>query len=385
MFIWRRLLTCLLCLVTAASPALAAKKEKDEVNYLDLAALMLRDGKLDRAQSILERADPTEEGLDQLRYYTLSGILYLRLSKADLAAEKLQKAVEKRGAETIVYVYLAQARFQLKQYQDVLKALEQAGPALDHVASTYHMRAQCYWFLKDYAMAMGTLDVADRIFPADTSFLKRKVFFLIELGLYQKAADLGHVYLERSEGRREDYAALGNAMRAAGETNEAIKLLEQGNLKYPNDIDIKKILAHSYLDRGQLNTAAELVYEASLLDPSLTGEAAELYRRAGRPHRAIMLNSRITDQKVKFRQRLALLLELRRFEQVVSMTDDLKRVGLIDDQDIRYALAYADFKLADFDQAETNLQKLTRPDLFRKAAEMRHTIQNCAKAPWQCQ
>ncbi len=153
---------------------------------------------------------------------------------------------------------------------------------------------------------------------------------------------------------------------------------------YPGDADVNKVLAHAYLDQGQINTAAELIYEASLLEPALTGEASELFRRAGRPNRALMLNGQISDQQVKFRQRLALLLELKRYEQAAAMENDLRRTGLIEDEDIRYALAYADFKTGDFDTAELHLQKLTRPDLFRKAAELRRAIQDCSEDSWQC-
>jgi thioredoxin-like negative regulator of GroEL len=109
-----------------------------------------------------------------------------------------------------------------------------------------------------------------------------------------------------------------------------------------------------------------------------------LYRRAGRPYRALMLNGQITDQQVKFRQRLALLLELQRFEQAAAMEGDLLRTGLMDEEDIRYALAYAIFKSGDFDKAESHLQTLTRPDLFRKAAELRRAIQDCSEDQWKC-
>jgi hypothetical protein len=66
------------------------------------------------------------------------------------------------------------------------------------------------------------------------------------------------------------------------------------------------------------------------------------------------------------------------------MERDLTRLGLLDDEDIRYALAYAYFKTGDFEATERQLQQLTRPDLFRKAAELRSAIQDCAEDTWQC-
>jgi predicted Zn-dependent protease len=371
------LLACLMAL-----PCLAAKK--DEVNYLDLAALMLRDGNLDRAVIALDQVPLDDKGTDLKRYYTLRGMAHLRRNEPEPAAAALEMAISTGAAESVVYVYLAQVYFQLERYRDVLQTLDEAGPELEKVASSYHMRAQCHWLLKEPANALATLDLASRTFPQESGFLRRKVFFLIELGLYREASEQGRIYLQQSKGKREDYVALGNAMRAGGELNESILLLEQARLMYPGDADVNKVLAHAYLDQGHINTAAELIYEASLLEPSLTGEASELYRRAGRPNRALMLNGQISDQQVKFRQRLALLIELQRYEQAADMQDDLKRTGLIEDEDIRYALAYADFKTGDFDTAELHLQKLTRPDLFRKAAELRRAIQDCSEDSWQC-
>jgi hypothetical protein len=113
-------------------------------------------------------------------------------------------------------------------------------------------------------------------------------------------------------------------------------------------------------------------------------EAAELYRRAGQTYRALTLNGQLQDQAEKFRQRMALLLELQNFEQAAAMETPLYRVGLLEDEDLRYALAYAQFKIGAFDQAESNLSQLTRSDLFRKAAELRRAIQDCSEDAWKC-
>ena len=64
-----------------------------------------------------------------------------------------------------------------------------------------------------------------------------------------------------------------------------------------------------------------------------------MYRRAGQTHRALTINSGLSDQPEKFRQRLALYLELQNFEQAAAMEIPLRRVGLLEDEDLRYAIA----------------------------------------------
>jgi tetratricopeptide (TPR) repeat protein len=371
-------------LLGIATPLSAADRNEDEVDYLALAALMLRDGNTDRAVVALDQVDLEAENADLVRYYTLRGMTHLRREELEAARDAFMMAIESGDAESVVFVYLAQVNYKLEDYRGTIDALNRAGDALARVPSAYHMKAQSYWLLDDPVMALATLDQGAQIFPDDSNFIRRKVFYLVDLGLYKEAVEEGREYLEQSEGKLEDYVALGNALRASGELEEAAVFLEEAQLYFPNSVDVKKVLAHVYIERGEQSAAADLLYQAALLDPALLGEAAELYRRAGQTNFALMINSRLSDQPEKFRQRLALYLELQSYEQAAAMETPLRRVGLLEDEDLRYAIAYAQFKTGDFDEAEKNLSALNRPDLFRKAAELRRAIQDCVEDRWKC-
>jgi len=144
------------------------------------------------------------------------------------------------------------------------------------------------------------------------------------------------------------------------------------------------VLARVYLERGEPSAAADLLYTAALLDPELLGEAAELYRRAGQAQRALWLNGRISDQAEKLRQRMGLYLQLGHFEQAAALQGALRRNGLMDDEDMRYAVAYALFRTGEFRHAESLLATLERPELFRKATELRRAIDECSEDLWRC-
>lgn len=367
-----------------AFPGFAMGAKEAEVDHLALASLMLRDGNPDRALVTLDQVDLQTAGLDLVRYYTLRGMTHLRRNQQDLARDALLQAIAAGEVDAVVYVYLAQIQFQLQDYPAVIAALDRAGSTVDRVPSTYHMRAQSYWLMQDSVMALATLDVASEVFPEDTSFMRRKLFFLIDMGLFQEASVLGTQYLEQTAGRLEDYLALGNALRASGDLDASAQLLEEAQLRFPVSAEAKKILAHVYIDRGQMSAAADILYQAALLNPELLAEAAELYRRSGQTYRALMLNGQLTDQAQKFRQRLALYLQMQNFEQAAAMETALQRVGLLEDEDLRYAMAYAYFSIGDFDAAEKYLVTLNRPDLFRKAAELRRAIQDCTEDSWKC-
>lgn len=380
----RRLSPILLSLLLLAGAPTAAAADSDEVDYLALAALMLRDGNIDRAMLALDQVNTGAEGVDLVRYHTLRGMAHMRRNELDPARSALEQATRAGEPEAVVYVYLAQVNYRLEDYAAAIESLDRAGAAVERVPSVYHMRAQSYWLLDDPVMALATLDQAAQVFPDDPSFLRRKVFYLVDLGLFKRAVELGRQYLETSAGKAEDYIALGSALRASGELDEASLLLEQALLQFPQSPDVRKVLANVYIQREQMTAAADILHQAALLDPDLMGEAAELYRRAGQTYRALTLNSRLTDQPEKLRQRLALYLELENFEQAAAMETPLRRVGLIEDEDLRYAIAYAQFKTGEFGAAERHLAMLSRPDLFRKAAELRRAMQDCREDRWKC-
>jgi tetratricopeptide (TPR) repeat protein len=99
-------------------------------------------------------------------------------------------------------------------------------------------------------------------------------------------------------------------------------------------------------------------------DPKLIAEAAEVYRRAGRFYKALTLNAGIRDQQVKLKQRLSVFIALKRYEQAANMKKSLYRNVLLNDQNIRYALAYAYFASGQFDAAGRQIDFLIESELF---------------------
>ena len=83
----------------------------------------------------------------------------------------------------------------------------------------------------------------------------------------------------------------------------------------------------------------------------------------------------VGDQKAKTRQRLGILLQLGRVEQACSLEPRLSRLGLLKDDQVRYALAYAQFRCGDLEQAANRLRGITKPSLFQAATDLRKAIE----------
>ncbi|HRB20390.1 MAG TPA: CDC27 family protein [Nitrosomonas sp.] len=368
---------------TVSQSAWTADK-KDAVDHIELAAVMLKDGHHDRALLALQSVDLDNKKTDLVRFYTLQGLAYMGLSDLDAAKDSLELAIKHGQKDPVIFVYLAKSYFGLKNYSKTIDAIAKAGNEANKDASLLSVKAESYWHMQKVDAAINALNEGERLFPADFRFQKRKVFYFVELGLYQEAVQLGRDFLKRSKASATDYIALGNALRLSKEYTEAINILEVARLQYPEDEMVAKLLSHTYLDQGKFNSAAFILEQAALMNPSLQAEAAELYRRAGHFHKALTLNESISDQKVKLKQRLSLLLALKRFENAANMESSLYRTGLLEDQDVRYALAYALFSSRRFPQAAKHLDHLTSAELFRKGTELRRLMEICKDEPWQC-
>lgn len=364
-----------------AGPAIA---QDDEVDYVELAAVLMRDGEAERASEALKNVDPAAEGVDLATYHTVRGLIAMETQQLAEAAEAFAAAAAAGQADPLIHLYRAQALFGLEQYAEAIAAIEQAGPAVEGLSGAWLMRAHALWMLQRQQEALDVLADASARFPANTSFQRRQVFYLIEAGLYQQAAELGRDYLTRVDGKPEDFVAIGTALRRGRSFDEALRFLEAARLAHPEDGNIGKALAQTWLEKGNPYAAAEILAIEAERDPTLLAEAAELFRRAGHPARALTLNARVTDSSRKLKQRVGILLELTRFDQVAGMEAALYRAGLLDDEDIRYALAYAHFRGGNFEAVERHLAALTRPELFRKATELRRLMQDCADARWSC-
>jgi tetratricopeptide (TPR) repeat protein len=360
------------------------KAEAEDVNYVDLAAKMIADGHYDRAEEMLAGVNPEQEGVDRKKLFSLRGIVYLKKQLFSAAAEAFEAAIVAGQSEAIVKLYLAQAYFGLKKYDKCLESLDAAGATVDDNEEVHLMRAQANWELGRQALSIAALDTGLKRFPTSGRLQRMRIFFLVDLGLYQEVVESSGPYLARQDVTEDDYVAIGEALRAGHQLSETQLLLERAQLRFPESEKIVVQLAHGYLDGGKPTAAAMLFEDAARENAKYYLEAAELYKQGHRLERALSLNARIADQKAKLKQRLSLLLVQEQYEQIAAMTSALSRLNLLADGDVRYALAFACFHTGQFDLAEHHAKAVTDSKLFDAAVELRKAIDTCRKSGWEC-
>jgi hypothetical protein len=127
------------------------------------------------------------------------------------------------------------------------------------------------------------------------------------------------------------------------------------------------------------------MHPLALQDPGHALLTADLYRRAGKLDAALRMNALISDQKEKVRQRLNLLIEAERYGAAAALHDRAERLGLLSEEKLAYALAYAHYVAGNEDEVEQLLARISEPELFAKATAIRRAVDACEEDVWQCE
>lgn len=364
---------------------LEAKKKSDEIDHVALAALLLRDGQIQKAADELGSVDLEDESVDLVRFYTLKGLVALKQGLYKESNSYFLDSIKAGQEEKSIFLYMAQNSFKLKEYKESLGYLNAAGELAFEKPSLYSLRAELHWKLEEHSKSYEVLEQGLGKFAFEQSLLKQRFFYSISLELYQSALEDAHIYLTNAELDEQSSILFVNAFKQANQLDDAIILAEELLLEFDKSAKLTALLAYLYVDKGMLQSAADLFSKASLKDVVYTKESAELYRRAKNFVLSLYKNSQLLDTKEKLKQRIAIYLEYGAYEKVVVSHNALKRSGLIEDENIRYALAYAYYMVKDFDACEKELKKLRSADLFTKATELRKNIQKCKTDGWECE
>ncbi|MDD2399372.1 MAG: tetratricopeptide repeat protein [Sulfurovum sp.] len=407
----------------------AKEPEEQTVNHMEIAAMMYYDGKYDKALEELMQAKDSHMDIEWNKYYAMRGLIFLKEEKYQEsihefleAIKALQKKVytppsedkpkkevlfsvfskDKKADKPVIkkpifdpeklrkdqieeiHIYLSQVYYKAGQYINAVQALDAAGDKGQGNASLFTLRAECYWKADQKGSALEALNRGTLLFPDDVTLLKQKFYYFGELKLYQAAIKAAKAYMKKIPAKAEEYIILAQMLAGGGESKEAIKILEEAKLKFPSSANVYILLGHYYNQNDMPYTTADLFEKGSYCDPKYTKEAAEMYRRNGLLAHALYLNSKMTDKIEKTKQKVAIYVSRGEFEMIIGLRDALDRYGLLNDDNIRYALAYSYYMAKDYESAEAHLKKIQDDELFSKATVIRKNIEKCRSNSLEC-
>lgn len=386
----RKILTILMILTLSLVAKEPQKAKRDSVakeemiDHVSLAAMLYKDGNYNRAKNMIAQANTSEKGFDMTYYHTLSGLIDLKLFDYKATIKNFIKAIEYGASDKNLYVYMANAHYKLGEYKEAIDALDRAGDLVNKRPKLFLFKIQAYWKLGEKASAIGELRRAIAKFPKEENFYKMEFFYLVEMGFFQEALDISKEYFKRFYIDAKTYVALATALKKSSQVDKAIKLMEEARLKFPHDASVIMMLGHLYIDKGRFVSASELFAQASAYESKNSAQTAEMFRRAKKFAQALYHNSKILDEKEKLKQRVAIFLEFNQFDKIVAIRDSLERSGLLDEENMRYTLAYAYYLVKEYSASEKLLKSLQDPSLFNKATVILKNMEKCKANRWEC-
>lgn len=408
---------------------LYAEEKEQAINHVEIATVMFYDGKYDKALEELQKSKDSHMQIEWDKYHSIRGMIALKKERYVEAIVSFKEAIEavkvKKYASPVedkpkkeylfslfseektaqdpkekkpvfdpeklrkneieeLYIYLSQAYYRAEHYQDAANSLDAAGDKGRENASMFTMKADCYWKAEKKDLAIDALSQGSSLFPQDTTLLKQKFYYFAELKLFQAAIEAAKAYMNRIPASEQEFIALAQMLMGGGEPNEAIKVLEEAKLKFPASAKLHMLLGHYYNQKKMTFVTANLFEKGAYYDHRYLKEAAEMYRRSGDLAHAFYLNSKMTDKAEKTKQQVAIYVGREEFEKIIALKDALDRYGLLNDDAMRYALAYAYYVSRDYESAETHLKKIQDDELFSKATIIRKNIEKCKNNPMEC-
>jgi len=379
----KKIIQILLALLLS-SALYASTKQNDDVDYVALATLLMKDAHYSRANEALTHVNLEDETLDKAQYYTLKGLVDLKLNKYRESNKNFQLAIDNGQTEKSIYLYIAQNNFKLKDYEATIDALSHAKELVKSKPKIMALKAESYFRLKKYNDALMVLSSLNELHPEYYYAYRQRFTYFIKLKLYQSALKDAQVYLAHAKLNEKVTISFINALRKAKETDKATLLAENAHLQYSDNATVTVLLANLYIDKDMIQAAADLFDEASLQDEKYIKDSSEMFRRAKDFVQALYKNSQILDTKEKYKQKVAIYLEFGNYEKVVATENALKRNGLLKEQNMLYALAYSLYKIGNYKHSEMYLKKITQSDLFQKSIELRKNMNKCKNNHWEC-
>lgn len=406
------------------SKAFAAGSNDVKIDHIALASLMIYDGKFEKAHDELNAVNKTSKEFEPDRYYTVLGVLYSKEGKTKEAIDAYKKAIEatktkkykpikteekveylfeigskkseprqkeeidfeKKRKDKIeqLYIYLASEYYKIKDYKNTVDSLDKAGERGKSRPELYALRAECYYKIKDYDNAIKALNEGMELFPENSELLKQKFYYLADLGLYQSAIENAKEYLKKVKDSSKEYIALAQLLMESNQIESAIEILEDAKLKFPKDAKVSFLLGHLYLKKDMKYAAANLFENSSYFEKKYLKDAVEMNRRVGQNMHALYLNAKNIDKVEKIKQKIAIYLDAHEFRKIIGLKKALLRYKMLDDDNLRYALAYSYYMAGDYENAEKELKQITDSELFGKATVMRKNIEKCKNNSLEC-
>ncbi len=355
----------------------------DDYDSFDLVQVLIDDNKLELAQKELDGMSREEKRNPQ--YHYLSGVVkYKKKSYSGAEKDLLGAAFDASTPQGKNRdLYLARAQFQngrfdkcATHYKNGISSALITDDDVIHYSSCEQKNKS-----PERAWAVLSQGLKSRI---SLSILQAVNDFLLAEKLANVATQISLEWLALHSKQSADFITIAEIFNKASHPRGRLSVLEMGRVKHPLDLDLNLHLNQVYYEKGMTLAVEEGFARASLVDGKYAYHAAETNRQAGRYERSQFFNASIPDEKERLKQKLAIYVDKGQFALIASMEPALQRTSLINDDEVRYALAYSLVRTGQYQRPLGYLAKITNKDLLEKTVILRNALAECVEKNTTC-
>ena len=330
---------------------------------------LVRNGELQETRKILQKIDSNSE-----LFYRIKGQILTKEEKYLEANEMLLKA-HRRSPKDQTLLLMAQNFLKLKKPLEALNLLKKIKK--DSI-SVRLMLSQAYWDCDKKTEAISV--VFEKGFEANEILEKQRYNFLIKQSHIKKLFTQVGLYLESYLNKVEP-VLFAIALLKERDLFLSEKLFDLALSKSPQSALLLKERGTFELEIDRPKVASHYFVRAAHLSKEYSYEASVAKLLLGEHHEALYHASNVQDPAKRLKQKFFIYLDQGRFEEVVSLKEQLVRLNLFrENEKITYAFLYSAYKVKDVNSFNDVFSSYQLKSQLSKVIKLKDLLERCSKS-----
>lgn len=364
-------MTRLLILLIALFPSFLWASDSVEFQVLSL----IRSQNYKEAYRLVETAK-----LSKSMRLALKARLLIKDQNLDEGAKLLSKSIKIKPVD-LHKLLLAQTYLKKQKPSKALKILNSIRKK---GMQSCVLMAQAHWDLGEDKEALEVLNKQIKSKPNESyRAYQQKAYFLFKMGKLKSLFDFSLKALKNKK-LNEELAVFTDQLLKEKDFYLSEVYMDKALSIRPKSALLLKEKGLSELSLKRPYTAAEYLAKAADLDEKYAFDAAAGFLNLGQHERALFYNAKVLEDKKKLKQLFSIYLDSDQYDKAASLSFEINKAGLIEDDKVSYALLYTFFKIGDYKAFNQVFKKVSSQVFASKVLKLKEVIESC-KSSWELQ
>jgi tetratricopeptide (TPR) repeat protein len=220
---------------------LAASAPKAARPLVGMARTHLYEGKHQEAHKFLQLAESRNP--NYVHTFSVRGELFMAEGNVEKAIEAYSHGISLSPLNPVRYVQVVEPLMALKRYEEIAEILQKALAAKVEFPLLYHFISQAFFHLKDYKAAIRYIRLAIQADEDNLDYLNQLAISYKESGMLEDAMKTYNKMIKYDPDNLVGLFNKAILLESTNHLDEALKLMERIQQKYPDDVRVQEKLA----------------------------------------------------------------------------------------------------------------------------------------------